>query len=47
MNAAGPAGGSHWRMGPSSGKEEVSRGSADQLQNWGKRTQLKFAEELS
>lgn len=31
MNAAEPAGGSPWRMRPSSGKEVESRGSADQL----------------
>jgi len=32
MNAVWPAGGGHWRISLSSGKEEVSRGSADQLQ---------------
>lgn len=32
VNVIRPAGGGHWRMKPSSGKDGVSRGSADQLQ---------------
>jgi len=46
VNAASLAGGSRWRMEPSSGVEVGSRGSADQLQHW-KRTRLKRAENLS
>ena len=46
MNAASLAGGSRWRMAPSSGVKVGSRGSADQLQHW-KRVQLEREDNLS